>query len=523
MNSFWNSGERDKIQGLDVLGLRQLDQRLEAGWVAGITTISFRARYLTLLPWILTKFYESELERNGGKATFDYDRLEAVLARLKFVVLAASNMGTEWGESGQTYGVLGKDIYIDHLRAFNAEGAIDLPSDKGGDIYGTYVMPCRGFGLLTDSQSGNAASPVAISPRGQRVCAVRSSMGGSDWIANLLLQGGRLTVADLKTIGAHFSVNGLARDRDECSLVLGAMFESYANDGPVANGYNNFRQTVSWAATFIADRPLGASDIIAANFRDVVQVQPNGVTSVQLAWAEYELRRRVHFGCELLLADLTATVSDLTQASVDRVVAQWMETDAFSTVVRNALGVSSPLASLTISDLLSRMPDNLFLDSAVRDTDGRRAAPGGNQAFYGVALLLSTFKLTERLRNSGRIPNRKHYVELAFDLIENQIAAALPRALRELALHLAVEPHLGTTLRKMGQGQKCSLRFFPEGDVLHATGVGVTPGFSNTRLDNVLGMLSDVGLCERQEGSRFRMTATGIAQLLSVGGAANAS
>ena len=121
MNTFWNSGERDKIQGLDILGARQLDQRLEAGWVAGITTISFRARYLTLLPWTLTKFYESELARNGGKATFEYDRLEAVLARLKFLILAASSMGAEWGESGQTYGVLGKDIYSDDLKRFNAD------------------------------------------------------------------------------------------------------------------------------------------------------------------------------------------------------------------------------------------------------------------------------------------------------------------------------------------------------------------------------------------------------------------
>src|ERR1035438_5604630 len=111
METFWNSGERQKIRGLDILGLRQLDQQLENRWVAGITTISFRARYLTLLTWILSEFYQGELRRGGGKSIFDNDLLESILARLKFVILASTSAGKQWGESGDTYGVLGSDIY----------------------------------------------------------------------------------------------------------------------------------------------------------------------------------------------------------------------------------------------------------------------------------------------------------------------------------------------------------------------------------------------------------------------------
>lgn len=111
MQTFWNSGDREKIQGLDILGLRQLDQSMESHWVAGITTISFRARYLTLLPWILAEYYQEKLRHGDGKFVFDFDHLNAILSRLKFVILAASHLGTKWGETGNTFGVLGSDIF----------------------------------------------------------------------------------------------------------------------------------------------------------------------------------------------------------------------------------------------------------------------------------------------------------------------------------------------------------------------------------------------------------------------------
>ena len=64
-----------------------------------------------------------------------------MLARLKFVVLVATATGGEWGESGDTFGVLGSTLWADQLSEFKATGKAVLPSAQGDDLYGTYVMP----------------------------------------------------------------------------------------------------------------------------------------------------------------------------------------------------------------------------------------------------------------------------------------------------------------------------------------------------------------------------------------------
>lgn len=76
-------------------------------------------------------------------------------------------------------------------------------------------------------------------------------------------------------------------------------------------------------------------------------------------------------------------------------------------------------------------------------------------------------------------------------------------------MHAVIEPHVATTLRKMSQGQKCSLRVYPEGELLRPTGTPVRAGYSGDRLGNVLGMWADLGELERRPGSRYTLTDRG--------------
>lgn len=59
---FWSEDVLDDTQGLDILGIRALDQGLEANLVNGITTISARGRYFSILPWAIKQFYLERLE-----------------------------------------------------------------------------------------------------------------------------------------------------------------------------------------------------------------------------------------------------------------------------------------------------------------------------------------------------------------------------------------------------------------------------------------------------------------------------
>lgn len=503
MQAFWNSGERDKIKGLDVLGLRQVDQNIERQWVSGITTISFRARYLSLLPWAISEYYATQLERGAGTASYDEDALIKILRRLEFVVLAASLRDAPPGDRGNTFGVLGPDLFASEIVELEAAGSVAGPSDRGGASLGTYVRPCCSFGLLETSSD---VIPVRVPPRGQDLHEARRRALNRSRVTGFILNGGDLVLSDLDTEARLFSVNSLAAVEEERRVLEDALLRPYVDTSDVHGTYDRFLGTSRWVFKTLDGHAMSSGELI----HDAYRAASTGVTTdaVGLAWAEYELRRRGHFAIELLLSCVVDTLMDLTEATVDQIVDTWTVDEPLPDVVASATAWSASAFTDRVSDLAAAVPEEAFLAGPLRAAVARSLGSRA-RALYATGLLLACRNQTEGLRAAKLIPLRRSHLERAFSILDDAQGASLGEATKRVLRDVVVEAHLSTTLRKMSQGQKCSLRFYPEGTLLRPTGTPVAAGYSGDRLGNVLGIWADLGTLVRGDDGRFVLSDSG--------------
>lgn len=483
MQVFWNSGEHESTAGQDILGIRQQDQFLEQQWVAGITTISFRARYLSFLPWLLAEFWARET--GAAAAAFDSDRFEAATRRLEFIALACSR-ATQAGKSIGP-GVLGAEIHGPDIECLLAGDTIQIPADRGGATYGTYANTCRSFGLL---QNGDEVLPVRVSPRGRAIHGLRQRACEGSALAAAVFDGGRIDL-ELARREAHlFSVNAIAAVKDECAALREALSEPFTDAEAPQASYERFRGTARWSFNSLRGDPTSSANLIAGAYETALrEAEPDRVV---LAWADYEMRRRAHFSLELILSALTTTINEMDGGKLDDVVARWRRREELPLPFAE-LGEFGPNASL--STLVDALPGDALAAHPLQQAHFAKQAPDG-QALSAALLLGLLERQTAPLRAAGRLPDHKHYVERAFRIVAGGEGQPLWDIVH-LMCRLVVSRHLETTLRKMGGGQKCSLRFFPEGERLVPTGYVVTPSYSGDRLGNVLNISADLGWLHR--------------------------
>lgn len=492
MELAWGEPFGEVIGGLDIAGVRGLDQRIEAALVNGITTISPRGRYFTLLCWAICEFFEAE---KAGAALYDPDRLGRFLARVEFLVLACTVLDLGKGEGG---GALGRLKFEAETAALAAGRPARFADGTRSTMLAAYFGPCRALGLLGSGSPGSSVG-FAVTPRGQQAWKARSAaMAGAGWASAL---GGKVLEAEAAAaLVPHFSLKRLRDFPEEADALRRALTEPWPAPGraspTVAESYARFQRTVGWLRGQARERgtgSLGADALLQAAWSRAAR-SGAGTGGVEDAWAECEWRRRLHFAVELLLSAVADTVRSLGAATLDEVVEEWLPSAPAGAPPAPRLAVLWPGAALAAGrsgrEAVLSVPGDLLLEAA--PPGDLAALPPGARALSAFALAACLARQSAPLRLAGIFRDFEATGERTLACIEEAGDGPFGDTLRKLA-GVAAASHLSNTLRKMGSGQRCSLRFFPEGSRLLALETPTGAGRSGSRLWNVVGVLRDAG------------------------------
>ena len=489
----WGDRLVETTTGQDILGIRGIDQAVELALVNGITTISQRARYFTILTWAIGDYLV-----DSTSIGFDWDSFMLHLQKVEFVTLAASRLDSEINHTDAS-GALGVNRHRERLANLINGGFVTFPDSTGSEMLRTYRAPCRTIGLLLD---GDETVPYRLSPRGKDIWEVRKERLQSTPVITTIFSGNEISRSLVEQAIPDFSLGSLVHSPIEARFLYKAFMTPWdlgnqLERNQVVKAYDNFNGTITWANEMLASEPASASNLIVRNYRDCTR-EGSG-TPIASSWAECEFRRRCHFALELLLDALTSSLDEIGEATIEQVVLEWFSSFESSQLLGEIWPEATNTRQMTANEAIESVPKQLFVDDHISTFDISRL-PIHNKAFAAVALLTAAVSQTSVLRRNGYFDRQHNYLgERAVDIIETAGGKPFMELMKEL-VEITAFFHLQTTFRKMGAGQKCSLRFFTDGPLLRPTGVSIFPGRSDDRLTNVLRILTDIGELQRANG-----------------------
>jgi hypothetical protein len=247
---------------------------------------------------------------------------------------------------------------------------------------------------------------------------------------------------------------------------------------------------LAWLREEARSRTLRADALLADNYRRIL----SGAVAndeVKNAWAEFEWRRRLHFALELIFSAVCFTLRERGQASLGEVVTQWQEIPELPPALTKFWPEANLVWERTTAEAVASVPDDIFLNAGPTETLSSLSPHARGIAAFGLVAGLAS--QSRALRRSRQFPDRVGVGERAMALMERAADERFQQSIARLA-EIVAEAHLSTTFRKMAGGQKCSLRFFPDGYHLRTTGLAAGAGQSGSRLGNVIRVLADAGV-----------------------------
>src|SRR5262249_41595202 len=144
-------------------------------------------------------------------------------------------------------------------------------------------------------------------------------------------------------------------------LLREAFRQPYHDVLNVQSLYSRFNATVRWACGGITHGNGSSEELIRENYRKAVDPTTTGLSEVQLVWAEYELRRRVHFALELLLSALTSTLLDLSEGTVENVLAALLTSDPLPEFLMTVFPFDVAPYHKTLAEMANGLAQDVFL------------------------------------------------------------------------------------------------------------------------------------------------------------------
>ena len=478
MDVFWGDRLSSETKGLDVMGIRTLDQNIEASLTNGITTISSRARYISILAWAIGQYFSEEA--GDGRGIRDDEARARYLNRVRFMVLAA----TVADDGASRSGVLGYIKFRDQVAELAAGGTVQMPTEPNAAILGTYFGPTSALGLV-ESKPASSGLPYGLTSRGTVMFEERQLLLENTGLLGLLRDGGDLDYETAKRAIPAFSLARTGEFGREAELLREAFTEAWEPTNMlaakrVAESYQRMADTRAWIDRERAvDANSSANDLIARNYDKAVA---NGATAIELEWASFEWHRRVHFALELLLSAVIETLLQAGSLSLPQVVSIWAAVPGAGAAAHWHDLVQTAAAAVTPGQLTGSLlrPANFM------------GAPA-TKAIRAFELLVTQARDADAIGIRHDTTKTRAPSVRATELVLGS-SGTLAEAMAIICDECVAQRHISNTMRKMGNNQDCSLRFYPEGPLLVATEIDFSPGYSGSRLQNAMQILSDLNM-----------------------------